>query len=54
MQKLINLFILRFRVCTEQVSIIKRNSCGKALQIARNARDILGANGIVDEFHVRK
>jgi len=36
----------------EQISMIKRNSCGKALSIARAARDILGANGIVDEFHV--
>ncbi|HXV74337.1 MAG TPA: acyl-CoA dehydrogenase family protein, partial [Sphingomonadales bacterium] len=31
---------------------LKRNSCGKALAIAREARDMLGANGIVDEFHV--
>ncbi|TKR70404.1 hypothetical protein L596_022437 [Steinernema carpocapsae] len=36
----------------EQISIIKRNSCGKALDVARKARDILGGNGIVDEFHV--
>ncbi|GMR35927.1 hypothetical protein PMAYCL1PPCAC_06122 [Pristionchus mayeri] len=36
----------------EQISIIKRNSCGKALDIARKARDILGGNGIVDEYHV--
>ena len=36
----------------EIVSIMKRNSCGKALDIARNARDMLGGNGIVDEFHV--
>lgn len=41
-----------FRVQPEQISIIKRNSCGKALEIARKARDILGANGIVDEFHI--
>ncbi|KAI1718519.1 acyl-CoA dehydrogenase, middle domain-containing protein [Ditylenchus destructor] len=40
------------RLTTEQVSMIKRNSCGKALEIARKARDILGANGIVDEYHV--
>ena len=36
----------------EMISIIKRNSCGKALEIARKARDILGGNGILDEFHV--
>ncbi|KAF8362567.1 hypothetical protein PRIPAC_89490, partial [Pristionchus pacificus] len=39
-------------VQAEQISIIKRNSCGKALDIARKARDILGGNGIVDEYHV--
>ena len=36
----------------ELVSLIKRNSCGKALTIARNARDMHGANGIVDDYHV--
>jgi glutaryl-CoA dehydrogenase len=36
----------------ESVSLIKRNSCGKALDIARLARDIHGGNGIADEFHV--
>ncbi|MEO5765544.1 MAG: acyl-CoA dehydrogenase [Casimicrobiaceae bacterium] len=36
----------------EITSIMKRNSCGKALEIARIARDMHGANGIVDEFHV--
>jgi glutaryl-CoA dehydrogenase len=34
------------------ISMIKRNSCGKALEIARNARDMLGGNGISDEYHV--
>ena len=34
------------------ISLIKRNSCVKALDIARKARDMLGGNGIVDEFHV--
>ena len=39
--------------CTpEMVSLVKRNSCGKALDIARNARDMHGGNGIVDEYHV--
>lgn len=37
-----------YRVTPEQISMIKRNSCGKALAIAREARDILGANGISD------
>jgi glutaryl-CoA dehydrogenase len=36
----------------ECVSLIKRNSSGKALEIARLARDMHGGNGIVDEFHV--
>ncbi|MGJ8537997.1 MAG: acyl-CoA dehydrogenase family protein, partial [Parasphingopyxis sp.] len=36
----------------EMVSLIKRNNCGKALDIARNARDMHGGNGIADEFHV--
>jgi len=36
----------------EMVSILKRNNCGKALDIARDARDILGGNGIQDEYHV--
>jgi glutaryl-CoA dehydrogenase len=36
------------------ISIIKRNSCGKALAIAREARDMHGGNGISDEFHVMR
>lgn len=36
----------------EAISLIKRNSCGKALDIARMARDMHGGNGIADEFHV--
>ena len=36
----------------EATSIMKRNSCGKALDIARTARDMLGGNGISDEFGV--
>ncbi len=34
------------------ISLIKRNSCGKALEIARMARDMHGGNGIADEYHV--
>ncbi len=40
------------RCAPETISLVKRNSCGKALEIARAARDIHGGNGIVDEFHV--
>jgi glutaryl-CoA dehydrogenase len=36
----------------EITSMLKRNSCGKALAVARDARDMLGGNGIVDEFGV--
>ncbi len=39
---------------TDLTSIIKRNSCGKALDIARTARDMLGGNGISDEFGVAR
>lgn len=38
----------------DQISMIKRNSCGKALSIAREARDMLGGNGISDEYHVMR
>ena len=34
------------------ISLLKRNSCLKALTIAREARDMLGANGISDEYHI--
>lgn len=54
------------KVAPEMISLVKRNSCSndeiktqflynfvvKSLDIARNARDILGANGIADEYHV--
>ncbi len=40
------------RATHEMVSIIKRNNCGKALDIARMARDMHGGNGVSDEFHV--
>ncbi|WP_444677560.1 acyl-CoA dehydrogenase [Halomonas sp. E19] len=36
----------------EAISLIKRNNCGKALDIARVARDMHGGNGIADEYHV--
>ncbi len=40
------------RASPEMVSLIKRNSCGKALDIARVARDMHGGNGVSDEYHV--
>ena len=40
------------RCAPELVSLVKRNSCGKALEIARMSRDMHGGNGIVDEYHV--
>jgi glutaryl-CoA dehydrogenase len=40
------------KAAPEMISLIKRNSCGKALEIARTARDMHGGNGIADEFHV--
>merc|ERR1712046_67132 len=36
----------------EMISLIKRNNCGKALEIARTCRDMLGGNGISDEYHI--
>jgi glutaryl-CoA dehydrogenase len=38
----------------EMISLVKRNNCGKALDIARMARDMHGANGIHEEFHVMR
>jgi len=38
----------------EMISIVKRNNCGKALAIAREARDMLGGNGITDEYHIMR
>jgi glutaryl-CoA dehydrogenase len=40
------------RATPEMVSLVKRNNCGKALVVARVARDMHGGNGISDEFHV--
>ena len=36
----------------EMISLIKRNNCGKALEVARIARDMHGGNGVIDEYHV--
>jgi glutaryl-CoA dehydrogenase len=40
------------KAAPEMISLIKRNSCGKALEIARHSRDMHGGNGISDEYHV--
>ncbi|MDP1650687.1 MAG: acyl-CoA dehydrogenase [Rubrivivax sp.] len=40
------------RAAPEMISLVKRNSCGKSLEIARLARDMHGGNGIHDEYHV--
>jgi len=40
------------KLTTEAISLLKRNNCGKALDIARTARDMHGGNGISDEYHV--
>ncbi|MDX2218774.1 MAG: acyl-CoA dehydrogenase [Burkholderiales bacterium] len=40
------------RAAPEMISLVKRNACGKALDIARVARDMHGGNGIADEYHV--
>ena len=42
------------RAAPEMVSLIKRNSCGKSLEIARTARDMHGGNGVSDEYHVMR
>ena len=42
------------RFAPEMISMIKRNNCGKALDIARNARDMHGGNGIQIEYHVMR
>ena len=40
------------RLAAEAISLLKRNNAGKALDIARAARDMHGGNGIADDFHV--
>jgi glutaryl-CoA dehydrogenase len=42
------------QMAPEMISIVKRNNCGKALDIARTARDMHGGNGISSEFHVMR
>jgi len=40
------------KMVPEMISLLKRNNCGKALEIARQCRDMLGGNGISDEYHI--
>ncbi|MEC7911386.1 MAG: acyl-CoA dehydrogenase [Pseudomonadota bacterium] len=40
------------KMVPEMISLVKRNNCGKALEIARMARDMHGGNGVIDEYHV--
>ena len=42
------------KLAPEMISIVKRNNCGKALDIARQARDMHGGNGISEEYHVMR
>lgn len=42
------------RLAVENISMLKRNNCGKSLDIARMARDMHGGNGISDEYHVMR
>ena len=42
------------RAAPPAISLLKRNNCGKALDIARVSRDMHGGNGIADEFHVMR
>ncbi|RVU20561.1 acyl-CoA dehydrogenase [Methylobacterium sp. TER-1] len=42
------------RMAPEMISLVKRNNCGKALAIAREARDMHGGNGIMGEYHVMR
>jgi len=44
----------RHNFAAEMISLVKRNSCGKALDIARQCRDMLGGNGIQDEYHIMR
>src|SRR5215213_4987100 len=45
---------MQTEIAPEAISLIKRNNCGKALDIARQARDMHGGNGIQEEYHVMR
>lgn len=40
------------KLAVEMISMLKRNNCMKAIQIARDAREMMGGNGITEEYHV--
>lgn len=40
------------KLAVEMISMVKRNNCGKALVVARECRDMLGGNGISDEYGI--
>ena len=40
------------QLSVEQISMMKRNNCMKSIQIARDAREMLGGNGISEEYHI--
>ena len=42
------------KLAPEAISIVKRNNCGKALEISRQARDLHGGNGIMEDYHVMR
>ena len=42
------------QIAPEIISIVKRNNCGKALEISRQARDLHGGNGIMEDYHVMR
>ena len=42
------------RLAPEMISMMKRNNASNALKIARECRDMLGGNGIIDEYHIMR
>ena len=42
------------KISPEMISIVKRNNCGKALDISRQARDLHGGNGIMEDYNVMR
>ena len=42
------------QMAPEMISIVKRNNCGKALEISRQARDLHGGNGIMEDYHIMR
>ena len=45
---------MQVKISKVAISLLKRNNCQKAINIIREARDMLGANGILDEYHVMR